>query len=147
MSDCINRFHYEVSGADFSRAGEASADLKKQLKELGFDSETVRRTTIAVYEGEINMVIHGGGGVIDVWAKPEEIRMVLTDQRDGIKNIEEAMRAGFSTATEFVRDLGFGAGMGLPNMKQYSDELLVESEPGKGTRVTMRVFPERTTPK
>ena len=109
--------HYEVSGTDFTCAGEASGKIKKNLKELGFPANIVRNVAIAVYEGEINMVIHGGGGVIDVEISPDCISIVLADQGPGIPDVSLAMQEGYSTAPENVRQLGFGAGMGLPNIK------------------------------
>ncbi|MDL2254637.1 anti-sigma regulatory factor [Ruminococcaceae bacterium OttesenSCG-928-I18] len=131
--------HYEVPGDDFTRAGEASADLKSRLKKLGLPSDAVRRAAIALYEGEINMVIHAGGGQIDVEIYPDCVEMTLTDEGPGIENIELAMREGYSTAPEEVRNLGFGAGMGLPNMKSYTDEFKIKSTVGKGTELFMRV--------
>lgn len=130
---------YDVPGDDFTRAGEASADLKTRLKKLGMPSETVRRTAIALYEGEINMAIHAGGGHIEVDIAPDAVSMALTDKGPGIKDISLAMSEGYSTAPDEVRSLGFGAGMGLPNMKKYSDDFEISSEVGKGTRVFMRV--------
>ncbi len=138
MSDSLE-FAYDVSGDDFTRAGEASRDVKKKLKTFGMDPEIVRRVAIAIYEGEINMVIHADGGKITVTLDDEDITMVLADQGPGIPDVEKAMQAGFSTASEDVRGLGFGAGMGLPNMKKYTDELSIETEIGVGTTVTMRV--------
>ncbi len=132
--------HYEVSGTDFTCAGEASGKIKKNLKELGFPTSIVRNVAIAVYEGEINMVIHGGGGVIDVEISPECISIVLTDQGPGIPDVSLAMQEGFSTAPENVRQLGFGAGMGLPNIKKYTDEMIIETEVGKGTTIKLKVF-------
>ncbi len=131
--------HYDVPGDDFTRAGEASADLKARLKKLGFPSEAVRRAAIALYEGEINLAIHAGGGHIEVRVEPEAVEMCLTDEGPGIENIELAMSEGFSTAPDEVRSLGFGAGMGLPNMKRYSDSFDIVSTVGQGTRVFMRV--------
>ncbi len=133
------KLQYDVPGDDFTRAGEASADLKLRLKKLGLPSETVRRAAIALYEGEINLAIHAGGGHIDVEVRPEAIEMQLTDTGPGIENVELAMREGYSTAPDEVRSLGFGAGMGLPNMKSYTDDFDIESEVGVGTRVFMRV--------
>ncbi len=130
---------YDVPGDDFTRAGEASADLKTRLKKLGMPSEPVRRCAIALYEGEINMAIHAGGGHIAVDVQPDQVRMLLTDKGPGIKDIALAMSEGFSTAPDEVRSLGFGAGMGLPNMKKYSDEFDVQSAVGVGTRVEMLV--------
>ena len=131
--------HYEVSGTDFTCAGEASGKIKKNLKELGFPTNIVRNVAIAVYEGEINMVIHAGGGVADVSVTEDYVEIVLKDNGPGIKDIEQAMQEGFSTATENIRSLGFGAGMGLPNMKRYSDFMEIDSTVGVGTTITMRV--------
>lgn len=130
---------YTVPGDDFTRAGEASADLKTRLKKLGMPSDSVRRTAIALYEGEINMAIHANGGAIDVDIDPGVVEMTLTDTGPGIVDIELAMSEGYSTAPDEVRSLGFGAGMGLPNMKRYSDDFEIESTVGVGTRVFMRV--------
>lgn len=132
-------FHYIISGEDFTRAGEASSDLKNKLKMIGADNNVIRRTAIAMYEGEINMVIHAGGGEIFVEVSPDNIRIVLADKGPGIADIEKAMRKGYSTAPEEVRALGFGAGMGLPNMEKYSDSMHIDSEPGVGTTVTMDI--------
>ena len=133
-------FRYSVSGEDFTRAGEASRDIKKKLKTFGMDPEIVRRVAIAIYEGEINMVIHADGGEILVEFTDQDITMVLADRGPGIQDVEKAMQAGYSTASEDVRGLGFGAGMGLPNMKKYTDELSIETELGVGTTVTMKVY-------
>ena len=138
MSDTI-KLKYTVSPDDFTRAGEASSDIKSKLKRMGVSPEVVRKVAIALYEGEINMVIHANGGEIDVEITPDEITMVLKDKGPGIKDIEQAMQAGWSTAPDNVRNLGFGAGMGLPNMKKYSDEMEIHSVVGKGTTVTMKV--------
>ena len=127
--------HYEVNGDDFSVAGENSSKVKKTLKQLGFDPEVIRRVAIAMYEAEINMVIHADGGYIDVEINPERIKINLCDNGPGIPDMEKAMQEGFSTATNTVRELGFGAGMGLPNIKKYSDELNITTEIGKGTNV------------
>lgn len=139
MSDSL-KLNYIVSDVDFTRAGEASGDVKKRLRQMGCNPEIIRKVSIAMYEGEINMVIHADGGVIDVEISPEEIVMVLKDKGPGIPDIDKAMQAGFSTAPENVRALGFGAGMGLPNMKKYSDEMHIETTIGVGTTVTMKVF-------
>ena len=132
-------YHYQVPGDDFTRAGEASGATKATLKKLGFPPQVVRKVAIAMYEGEINLVIHGGGGEIDVDIDGEKVQMVLTDNGPGIPDIQKAMEEGWSTAPDNVRSLGFGAGMGLPNMKKYSDEMKVESVVGEGTTVTMVV--------
>ncbi|SHK39129.1 Anti-sigma regulatory factor (Ser/Thr protein kinase) [Anaerocolumna jejuensis DSM 15929] len=130
---------YQISADDFTRAGEASSDVKSKLKQMGVSPEVVRKVAISMYEGEINMVIHAHGGDIKVTISPEEILMVLKDKGPGIPDIELAMQAGYSTAPDKVRSLGFGAGMGLPNMKKYSDEMDIETELGVGTTVTMSV--------
>ena len=130
---------YEVSPEDFTRAGEASSDVKSKLKQLGIPPAVIRKVAIAMYEGEINMVIHADGGEITVEISPEEIKMVLADREPGIPDIDQAMQAGWSTAPDEIRSLGFGAGMGLPNMKKYSDEMSIETELGVGTTVTMIV--------
>ena len=132
--------HYDVSGTDFTWAGAASGKIKKALKELGFPSTIVRNTAIALYEGEINLVIHGGGGVIDVEITPDTITAVLKDEGPGIPDVELAMQEGYSTAPDNVRQLGFGAGMGLPNIKKYTDEMIIDTEVGKGTTITLKIF-------
>ena len=131
------KLHFVVPGDDFTRAGEASGSVKKTLKDLGFNPEIVRKVVIALYEAEINLVIHAGGGEIDVEISPECISMVLTDQGPGIPDVSLAMKEGYSTAPDNVRSLGFGAGMGLPNIKKYTDSMNIETEPGKGTTVTL----------
>ena len=139
MSDTIN-LTSDVPGDDFTRAGEASSDVKGVLKKLGLSPQVVRKVAIAMYEGEINMVIHGGGGQITVEVTPDAVTMRLADHGPGIRDISLAMQEGWSTAPEEVRNLGFGAGMGLPNMKKYSDEMEVISEVGVGTTVNMKVY-------
>lgn len=137
----MNNIHYQynVDGDDFTRAGEASSALKQVLKKLNLPPDVIRRCAIAIYEGEINMVIHADGGVIDVDIYPDKIVMVLKDKGPGIPDIDLAMQEGYSTANEDVINLGFGAGMGLPNMKRSSDEFHIETELNVGTTVTMSV--------
>ena len=130
---------FEVPGDDFTRAGEVSSTVKKMLKKLGVDPEAIRKVAIAMYEGEINMVIHANGGYIDVEILEDKIVMTLKDTGPGIPDIPLAMKEGYSTAPDNVRTLGFGAGMGLPNMKKYTDEMTVESTVGVGTTVRMVV--------
>ena len=130
---------YQVPGDDFTRAGEASGDVKHKLKKLGYEPDAVRRVSIAMYEGEINMVIHANGGEAVVDIDPDRVDIVLKDTGPGIADVEQAMQAGWSTAPDNVRALGFGAGMGLPNMKKYSDEMRIESTVGVGTTVYMTV--------
>ena len=132
-------FRFDVDGNDFTSAGQASVAVKKNLRQLGISPEIIRRVSIAMYEGEINMVIHAGGGVAEVSVCEDHIEIILQDSGPGIKDIEEAMQEGFSTAPDQIRSLGFGAGMGLPNMKRYTDEMKITSTLGVGTTVTMRV--------
>ena len=127
MSEAIV-LNYTIPPDDFTRAGEASSDVKSKLKQLGVSPEAVRKVAIAMYEGEINMVI-----------SPEKIRMILADVGPGIPDIDLAMKAGYSTAPDEIRSLGFGAGMGLPNMKKYTDDMKIETALGVGTTITMEV--------
>ena len=106
---------------------------------LGLSTDVIRRVAIAMYEGEINMVIHADGGMITVTVSDAEITMVLSDSGPGIPDVEQAMQEGYSTAREEVRSLGFGAGMGLPNMKRYTDEMRIDTVVGQGTTITMKV--------
>ena len=132
-------FRFDVRGDDFTSAGQASVQVKKNLRRLGIDAELIKKVSIAMYEGEINMVIHAGGGVAEVSVTEECVEIILDDHGPGIDDIEKAMQAGYSTAPDSIRSLGFGAGMGLPNMKKNSDSMEIISEPGKGTRIVMRV--------
>ena len=138
------RLHYTVPGDDFTRAGEASADLKARLKKLGIPADAVRKVAIALYEGEINLAIHAGGGEADVEILPDRVSMVLTDHGPGIPDVEQAMQEGWSTAPDNVRSLGFGAGMGLPNIKKYTDYMDIKTEIGKGTRMLLTVLVPKT---
>ena len=132
-------FRFDVDGENFTSAGEASVQVKKNLRVLGISPDIIRRVSIAMYEGEINMVIHAGGGVAEVFVEPDGVTIVLTDHGPGIADVSLAMQEGFSTAPDNIRSLGFGAGMGLPNMKRYTDEMKIESELGVGTKITMVV--------
>ncbi len=140
MAQEILKLHYNVHPDDFSVAGEASTNVKKVLKQLGFSPEIIRKVAVAMYECEINMVIHADGGEIDVEISPDKIRMIHKDRGPGIKDIEKAMEKGYSTASESAREMGFGAGMGLPNMDRYTDEMKITTEIGKGTTVDMTVL-------
>ena len=133
------KISYNIDGDDFTVAGEASRNLKKVLSQLGVDPQIAKKATIAMYEGEINMVIHANGGIIDVEITQDKIHMFLRDRGPGIKNINLALTEGYSTATDKVRELGFGAGMGLPNMKKYTDYINIETNVGVGTTVEMIV--------
>lgn len=128
-------FKFEVPGDDFTRAGEASGKLKPILKKIGFDADVVRRTSIAMYEAEINMVIHAHGGTIEVEITTGKIQIWCKDKGPGIKDIKKAMEEGYTTAPDTIRSLGFGAGMGLPNIKKYADELKIDTKVGVGTCV------------
>ena len=132
-------FHFDIDGEDFSSAGDASVVMKKKLRQLGFPSDVIRRCSIAMYEGEINMVIHANGGTADVDVYPDKIVIVLEDHGPGIPDVELAMQEGYSTSTEQIRNMGFGAGMGLPNMKRYTESLEIETKLGVGTKLTMVV--------
>ena len=134
------QLRYSVPGDDLTRAGEASGDVKHKLKKLGYNPSAIRRVSIAMYEGEINMVIHAGGGEANVDVDPDKVVIVLTDHGPGIADVEKAMQEGWSTAPDNVRSLGFGAGMGLPNMKKYSDEMTIDSVVGQGTTLKMVVY-------
>lgn len=138
MNEALN-FHYNVDGTDFTSAGQASVHVKKNLRQLGLPAEIIRQVSIAMYEGEINMVIHAGGGVADINVFEDRIEIILEDHGPGIKDINLAMQEGYSTAKENIRSLGFGAGMGLPNMKKYTDEMYIESKVGEGTTIKMIV--------
>ncbi len=133
------QYHYRVPGDDFSRAGNASSEMKKTLQRLGIQPEIIKRTAVAMYEAEINMVVHAGGGDADITIDPDCITIVMRDAGPGIADVGLAMQDGWSTAPEMVRELGFGAGMGLPNMKRNTDEMTIETELGKGTTVTMKI--------
>ena len=138
MSEPI-KFTFDVDGENFTSAGEASVAVKKNLRWLGFSPEIIRKVSIAMYEGEINMVIHAGGGEIDVEITESNIKMTLADEGPGIENVELAMKEGYSTAPDNIRTLGFGAGMGLPNIKKYTDSFRLETEVGVGTTLYLGV--------
>ncbi len=138
MSESV-KLSFEVLGDDFTHAGEASGSLKRTLKKLGISMDIIRRISIAVYEGEINMVIHADGGYIDAEISPEAIEVWLRDKGPGIKDIDLAMQEGYSTARDDIRALGFGAGMGLPNIKKYTDEMSIDTKIGVGTTVYIKV--------
>lgn len=132
--------NFKIAPNDFSRAGEASSIVKNKLKMLGVNPTIIRKVAVAMYEGEINMVIHSNGGEIEVTITPDKIIMVLEDTGTGIADVDKAMEKGFSTATDQIRSMGFGAGMGLPNMKSHTDEMHIDTEVGRGTKVTMVVY-------
>ena len=130
---------FDVDSDDFTRAGEASSRLKRTLKQMGLPPDIIRRISIVMYEGEINMVIHAHGGKITVTVDDDAVTMVLADVGPGIPDVEKAMQEGWSTAPDNIRSLGFGAGMGLPNMKKYTDQMAIETVIGAGTTMTLTV--------
>ena len=138
MSNSI-KLTYQVSDDDFTRAGEASSNVKSKLKMMNVPPDVIRKVAISMYEGEINMVIHANGGTIDVQITPTKIIMVLKDTGPGIVDIEKAMEEGYSTASDSARALGFGAGMGLPNIKNNSDYMNIDTTIGVGTTLTIYV--------
>ena len=135
--DEVIRMAYEVDGDSFTTAGEASAEVKRILRQLGLPADFIRRVSVAMYEGEINMVIHAHGGKAEIEVTPKKVIVVLDDTGPGIPDIPLAMKEGYSTAPDSIRALGFGAGMGLPNMKRYADNIEVQSEVGVGTVVKL----------
>ena len=134
------QFEYNVDGGNFTRAGFASSEIKKILKKLNVDIGIVKRTVVATYEGEVNIVAHAYSGTIYVNIDTEQIRIRLKDEGPGIPDIDKAMEEGFSTASSEVREMGFGAGMGLPNMKKNADEMHISSEVDKGTEVEIVMY-------
>lgn len=128
---------FTIQGGDFTNAGHPSSEVKKVLKQLGIDGKTIKNIVIALYEAEVNVVAHAWRGTVTIEIDENKITMLLEDEGPGIPDIELAMQAGYSTASKKVREMGFGAGMGLPNMKKNTDELIIESEVDKGTKVKM----------
>lgn len=131
---------FELCGGDFAGAGKASSKIKKVLKQLNIEARSIKRIVVAIYEAEVNVVAHAYSGRVKAIIAEDSIQVVLTDKGPGIENIDKAMEKGFSTASKKVRDMGFGAGMGLPNIKKNTDELFVESKVGEGTTVTFRNY-------
>ncbi len=132
------RINYPVAAADYTSAGKASTDIKRRLKQLGVGGDVLRRVAVASYEVELNLVIHSLGGELCLTVFPDAVQLVSSDVGPGIPDLDMAMREGYSTANEEARSLGFGAGMGLPNMKRNADDFSIESELGTGTTITMR---------
>jgi Histidine kinase-, DNA gyrase B-, and HSP90-like ATPase. len=131
---------YDIPADDFLSAGEASSAVRNLLIQLGIAPDRIKRTAIAMYEAEINAVIHGHGGKAHVEIKSDRITIVISDEGPGIEDLELAMQEGYSTAPDSIREMGFGAGMGLPNMKKNADELVIDTAKGKGTVVTITVY-------
>ncbi len=140
------RLSYTIPSMDFSAAGKASAEAKRFLARLGLDQNLVKRIAIAMYEGEMNIAIHGGGGGAELDVNADKVEVLLRDQGPGIADLELAMTEGYSTASEEVRSMGFGAGMGMPNMKRNADSMIVDSKPGAGTRISMVFNLPKTEP-
>jgi serine/threonine-protein kinase RsbT len=134
------KFEYLIDGGDFIKAGHASSEIKKILNQLNMDPVIVRRIAVAMYEGEVNVVAHAYRGIIRVKINPERIMVTIQDEGPGIADIDRAMQEGYSTASDKVREMGFGAGMGLSNMKKNSDQLVINSEINKGTVVEMTTY-------
>ena len=129
---------YDIISLDYDRAGEASAGIKRALRSLGVGPDVLRRVSVAAYEAEMNLVIHSLGGTLSLAVDKDAITLTAEDRGPGIRNIEKAMRAGFSTADDRARDMGFGAGMGLPNIRRNADDFQIDSTPGTGTRIEAR---------
>ncbi len=138
MTESVN-LHFDIDGDNFTSAGEASVQTKKALRQMGFSADVIRRVSVAMYEGEINMVIHANGGSADIFVFVDRIEIVLADRGPGIPDVSLAMQEGYSTAPDNIRSLGFGAGMGLPNMARYTDAMEIETEVGVGTTIKMTV--------
>lgn len=134
------QLRHKIAGGDFTKAGNVASSVKKVLRQLNIDSAISKRIVVALYEGEINVVAHAYSGIIEVEIDEEKIKITITDEGPGIIDIEKAMVEGYSTASPQVREMGFGAGMGLANMKRNSDIMNITSEPGKGTVVELINF-------
>lgn len=133
------RFEYNIEDGNFTKAGDASSSFKKILKQLNVDPQIIKRIVVSLYEGEVNIVAHANGGKVLCEVDPNMVQMQLIDVGPGIPDIEKAMQAGFSTASAKVREMGFGAGMGLQNIKNNSDEFIIKSEVGVGAELTIRI--------
>ena len=134
------QFRHKIAGGDFSNAGNIASSVKKVLRQLNIDNSVSKRIVIALYEGEVNIVAHAYSGIVEVDIDNEKIKITLTDKGPGIADIEKAMEEGYSTATPQVREMGFGAGMGLSNMKRNSDSMIITSTPGEGTVVELITY-------
>lgn len=134
------KLEFNIIGGDFNQAGKASSKIKKKLKQLEIEPATLKRIVVATYEAELNVVAHASSGKLIAIFESDHIQVTVTDCGPGIENIERAMEAGFSTASKKVREMGFGAGMGLPNIKKNTDELKIESEVGKGSTISFKIF-------
>lgn len=133
------KLKYDISANDFVAAGEASSKVKNKLTQIGLSSDIIKKAAISMYEAEINAVIHGNGGYAYVEISSDKVVINIVDFGPGIPDVDLAMKEGYSTATDAVREMGFGAGMGLPNIKKYADKLEIDTEVGKGTRIIITV--------
>lgn len=131
---------FEIIGGDFNLAGKAASKIKKKLKQLNIAKECIKRIVVAIYEAEVNVAAHAHRGQLKAIFKPDSIQIIIKDEGPGIENIEKAMEAGFSTASKKVREMGFGAGMGLQNIKKNTDELFIESKVGEGTTLQFKIY-------
>ncbi|UCC45777.1 MAG: ATP-binding protein [Candidatus Zixiibacteriota bacterium] len=138
--DILFSNNFTIEGSDFAKAGMVSTEVKSILKKIGFDPKLVRRVAISTYEGEMNVVMHAKRAAVRLQVTPKVIEIVIDDEGKGIPDVEQAMQEGFTTATEEMRAMGFGSGMGLPNIKRNSDDLEVTSEVGLGTTLRIRFF-------
>ena len=136
----MSKLEFNIIGGDFNQAGKASSKIKKKLKQLEIEPAVIKRIVVATYEAELNVVAHAGSGKLTAVFEPDHIYVVVSDCGPGIENIELAMEAGFSTASKKVREMGFGAGMGLPNIKKNTDELKIESVVGQGSTISFKIF-------
>lgn len=136
----VTELNFFIHGGDFTKTGSASSKVKKTLKSLHIDPKQIKRIVVAIYEAEVNVTAHASEGKMKVIISENEVEVTITDIGPGIENIEKAMEAGFSTASKEVREMGFGAGMGLPNIRKNTDELEISSVPGQGTTVKFKCF-------
>lgn len=139
-SEALLQQEYTIQGGDFVNAGESSCKIRNTLREIGIDSDIIRRIAIAAYEAEMNVVMYAERGVMRINVYDDNILLTIDDKGPGIESIELAMRPGYSTATEEMREMGFGAGMGLPNMKKNADTFKITSEVGKGTKLEIKIL-------
>jgi anti-sigma regulatory factor (Ser/Thr protein kinase) len=135
--------NFTVQGGDFIHAGEVSSRIKTILKDIGMSHDVIRRASIATYEAEMNVVCYARKGSFHLAITPSRLTIIVEDEGQGIEDIELAMQEGYSTSTSAIKEMGFGAGMGLPNIKKNTDELLISSAVGEGTRVAMVIFTQR----
>lgn len=138
--DIVLKEEFSIKGGDFGHAGEVSTTIKSMLKQIGFPSDVIRRVAIATYEAEMNVVVYADEARVTFEATPSVITVTLADKGRGIEDLELAMQEGWSTATDEIREMGFGAGMGLPNIRKNSNDLTIDSEVGVGTTVKITVL-------